>query len=109
MGRIVADTAVTSGQVAVYIDFDNIVISRYDQLHGRQAFRDDKAHSRNPSTVVQRRLAEARIDLDAVISFASSFGNVAISRAYANWASPLHRRPSGRLKMASWRQSTPSR
>ncbi len=22
-------------RVAVYIDFDNIVISRYDQLHGR--------------------------------------------------------------------------
>ena len=85
-----AETTATTGQVAVYIDFDNIVISRYDELHGRQAFRDDKAHSRNPSTVVQRRLREARIDLDAVINFASSFGNMAISRAYANWASPLH-------------------
>lgn len=24
-------------RVAVYIDFDNIVISRYDQIHGRGA------------------------------------------------------------------------
>ncbi len=84
------EATASTGQVAVYIDFDNIVISRYDELHGRGAFRDDKAHSRNPSTVVQRRLREARIDLDAVINFASSFGNVAISRAYANWASALH-------------------
>ena len=26
-------------RVAVYIDFDNIVISRYDQVHGRGAWR----------------------------------------------------------------------
>jgi hypothetical protein len=25
-------------RVAVYIDFDNIVISRYDQIHGRGHF-----------------------------------------------------------------------
>jgi hypothetical protein len=25
-------------RVAVYIDFDNIVISRYDQVHGRGQF-----------------------------------------------------------------------
>src|SRR6202000_286578 len=30
-------------RVAVYIDFDNIVISRYDQVHGRNQFQRDKA------------------------------------------------------------------
>ena len=35
------DTAAT--RVAVYLDFDNIVISRYDQVHGRNSFQKDKA------------------------------------------------------------------
>ena len=30
-------------RVAVYLDFDNIVISRYDQVHGRNSFQRDKA------------------------------------------------------------------
>ena len=30
-------------RVAVYLDFDNIVISRYDQVHGRNSFQKDKA------------------------------------------------------------------
>ncbi len=31
----------TIDHVAVYIDFDNIVISRYDELHGERAFHND--------------------------------------------------------------------
>jgi hypothetical protein len=34
------DAGVT--RVAVYIDFDNIVISRYEQVHGRGQFQRDK-------------------------------------------------------------------
>ena len=30
-------------RVAVYIDFDNIVISRYDQVHGRGQFQGQGA------------------------------------------------------------------
>ena len=30
-----------SPRVAVYLDFDNIVISRYDQVHGRNSFQKD--------------------------------------------------------------------
>ena len=33
------------GRVAVYIDFDNIVISRYDQVHGRGQFMRDRQKS----------------------------------------------------------------
>jgi OST-HTH/LOTUS domain/NYN domain len=77
-------------QVAVYLDMDNIVISRYDELHGRDSFRDDRANSRNPSPLIKQRLAEARIDLNAIIDYASAFGTVVISRAYANWATPVN-------------------
>ena len=35
------DSGIT--RAAVYIDFDNIVISRYDQVHGRGQFQRDKA------------------------------------------------------------------
>src|SRR5690606_35639562 len=32
------------------------------------------------------RLAEATVDLGAVLDFASSFGSIVISRAYADWS-----------------------
>ena len=35
-------------QVAVYIDFDNVVISRYDEMHGERAYRNDGANVPNP-------------------------------------------------------------
>ena len=36
-----------SDRVAVYIDFDNVVISRYDNVHGDGAWRkDDARHHR---------------------------------------------------------------
>jgi len=90
-GPMSIDATTTNGaQVAIYIDFDNVVISRYDELHGPHAFRDDRASSRNPSAVVRKRLSEAQLNLDAIIDFASSFGTAAITRAYADWSSPIH-------------------
>jgi hypothetical protein len=85
----VADSA-SSDQIAVYIDFDNIVISRYNELHGQGAFRDDHANSRTPSDAVQQRLAAAHVDLAAIIDYAASFGTVSVARAYANWAAPVN-------------------
>jgi hypothetical protein len=79
-----------SDQIAVYIDFDNIVISRYDELHGRGAFWDDRANSREPSEVVKDRLVTAHVDLAAIIDYAASFGTVSVARAYANWADPVN-------------------
>jgi hypothetical protein len=77
-------------QVAVYFDFDNIVISRYDELHGRGAFKKDDARDLPSSPAVQQRLRAARVDIGAVMDYASTFGPVAISRAYANWATPIN-------------------
>lgn len=79
-----------NARVAVYLDFDNIVISRYNQLFGKGAFGSDRArnHSATGSTdePVDRRLDEARVNIDAVLDYASSFGTVSVTRAYADWS-----------------------
>lgn len=81
-------------RVAVYIDFDNIVISRYDQRSKRGQFHKDEARifdpRANPGSEVARRLEDATVDLGAVLDFASSFGTVAVSRAYADWSVPVN-------------------
>ena len=77
-------------RVAVYIDFDNIVISQYDAVHGRGAFIKEKA--RNATGKTADRLTAATVNVGAVLDFASSFGAVAISRAYADWSAPVNNR-----------------
>jgi uncharacterized LabA/DUF88 family protein len=86
---------VGDNRVAVYIDFDNIVISLYNQLYGRGAFQSD--HVRNvivesPSAdhAVVERIASATVDIGAILDYASSFGTVVISRAYADWSQPVN-------------------
>jgi uncharacterized LabA/DUF88 family protein len=83
-----AETA--DSRVAVYIDFDNIVISRYDQLYGNGAFFKDGARrfamSATAKEPVPKRLDEARVDIGAIIDYASSFGSIVVSRAYADWS-----------------------
>ena len=83
-----------AARVAVYIDFDNMVISRYDDLHGSGRWRRDDARKHTPSTgasdEVARKLAEAEVDLGAIIDYASSFGTVALTRAYADWSVPAN-------------------
>ncbi|MCX7520659.1 NYN domain-containing protein [Microbacterium sp. STN6] len=88
-------TESTESRVAVYIDFDNIVISRYNQLHGVGQWQRDKARSytatrARSSTGVGARLEEATVDISAVLDFASSFGTIVISRAYADWSVPVN-------------------
>src|SRR6476659_5236009 len=72
-------------RVAVYLDFDNIVISRYDQVHGRNSFQKDKARG-----LEKDKLAKATVDIGAIIDFASSFGTLVLTRAYADWSSDVN-------------------
>ncbi|HUL99542.1 MAG TPA: NYN domain-containing protein [Mycobacterium sp.] len=72
-------------RVAVYLDFDNIVISRYDQVHGRNSFQKDKARGLD-----DERLARATVDVGAIIDFASSFGTLVLTRAYADWSADVN-------------------
>lgn len=72
-------------RVAVYLDFDNIVISRYDQVNGRNSFQRDKAKG-----LESTRLARSRVDVGAILDFASSFGTVVLTRAYADWSADVN-------------------
>lgn len=80
------------GRVAVYLDFDNIIISWYDRVHGRNAFsRDRQAIAENPGDPeIAERLEAARVDVGALIDYASSFGTLVLTRAYADWSSPMN-------------------
>lgn len=77
-------------RVAVYIDFDNVVISQYDSVHGRGSFIKEKARTGVGATA--ERLKEADVNIGAILDYASSFGPVAISRAYADWAAAANLR-----------------
>ena len=92
----------TDPRVAVYIDFDNIVISRYDQVHGRGQFQRDRARGLDrgdPTTApdVADRLRRATVDVGAVIDYASSFGTLVLTRAYADWSAPVNADYRGQL------------
>jgi len=89
-------------RVAVYIDFDNIVISRYDQLHGRGQFQRDKVHGftraiKSADSEIADKVRRATVDVGAVIDFASSFGTLVLTRAYADWSAPVNADYRGQL------------
>jgi uncharacterized LabA/DUF88 family protein len=82
-------------RVAVYIDFDNIVISRYDEVFGRGRFMADRARTAkapksdeksNPNDAASRAI----VDVGAILDYATSFGSVVISRAFADWSAPAN-------------------
>jgi len=86
---------VGDNRVAVYIDFDNIVISLYNQLYGRGAFQSDRVRnvvidSPSADPEVVERINTATVDIGAILDYASSFGTVVISRAYADWSQPVN-------------------
>jgi hypothetical protein len=87
MVKTVVMTDPDAGRVAVYLDFDNIVISRYDQVNGRSSFQKDKAKGLDKHA---DGLARATVDVGAVIDFASSFGTLVLTRAYADWSADVN-------------------
>ena len=80
-------TDADADRVAVYLDFDNIVISRYDQVNGRNSFQKDKAKGLDKHG---DRLERATVDVGAIIDFASSFGTLVLTRAYADWSAEVN-------------------
>jgi uncharacterized LabA/DUF88 family protein len=82
-------------RVAVYIDFDNIVISHYDQVNGRNSFQRDRVRQFDPDAngadaSLAAKLDAATVDVGAVIDFAASFGTLVLTRAYADWSAPVN-------------------
>ena len=81
-----------AARVAVYLDFDNIVLSRYDQVHGRNSFQRDK-----PKGLDAAKLTRAIVDVGAILDFASSFGTLVLTRAYADWSADINAGYRGQL------------
>nr|WP_276204029.1 NYN domain-containing protein [Microbacterium sediminis] len=82
----------SDSRVAVYLDFDNIVMSWYDRVHGRNAYSKDRARIAEDPTdpEVAEKLRLATIDVGAIIDYAASFGTLVLTRAYADWSSPVN-------------------
>ena len=95
----------STARVAVYIDFDNIVVSRYNQLFGRAAWTNDSARNfamaggtsgaggRGAAVAAEGiplKLEQARVDIGAILDYASSFGSIVVNRAYADWSAPAN-------------------
>jgi hypothetical protein len=57
-------------------------------LHGRDSWRKDEARRNDGKSVP--KLEQARVDFGAILDYASSFGTVALSRAYADWSVPAN-------------------
>ncbi|ORV81867.1 hypothetical protein AWC11_25350 [Mycobacterium interjectum] len=87
-------TEPVAARVAVYLDFDNIVISRYDQVNGRNSFQRDKASGLDK---YPDRRSRATVDVGAIIDFASSFGTLVLTRAYADWSADVNAGYRGQL------------
>ncbi|MDT0180143.1 NYN domain-containing protein [Microbacterium sp. ARD31] len=75
-------------RVAVYLDFDNIVMSWYDRVHGKSSYMRDR--QKMPDAEFADQLAAARVDVGAIIDYAASFGTLVLTRAYADWSSPVN-------------------
>jgi hypothetical protein len=90
--RMTDSSASSATRVAVYFDFDNIVISRYDQVHGRNTFQRDKAKGLD-----KEKLRAATVDIGAIMDFASSFGTLVLTRAYADWSAEVNAAYHGQL------------
>lgn len=81
-----------SERVALYFDFENVVLSRYRKVHGQaQTTRDWEAtkDDRVASAEIVDRITEARVEVAPFVDFAASFGTVTLKRAYADWTSPF--------------------
>ena len=87
-------TEPVAARVAVYLDFDNIVISRYDQVNGRNSFQRDKSKGLDQYAERQSR---STVDVGAILDFASSFGTLVLTRAYADWSADFNAGYRGQL------------
>lgn len=79
-------------RVAVYLDFDNIVMSWYDRVHGKNSYGRDRQKIAEGATdpEIAERLLAATIDVGAIIDYAASFGTLVLTRAYADWSAPVN-------------------
>ncbi|MEJ1229390.1 MAG: hypothetical protein WDM88_00285 [Galbitalea sp.] len=71
------------------------MISRYDEVFGRGRFMADKQRTAKAPKADERLspadpTARAVVDVGAILDYATSFGSVVISRAFADWSAPAN-------------------
>ena len=62
--------------VAVYWDFENLHASLYDSNNGSGSYGKKQARGKQQDVL---------IDVQTLYDFATTYGNVAINKAYCNW------------------------
>ena len=65
------------------------MISRYDQVNGRNSFQRDRSRDDGNGEFADK-LERATVDVGAIVDFASSFGTLVLTRAYADWSSKIN-------------------
>lgn len=72
-------------QLAVYWDLENLVLSQYDEVFGRDAWRNAKYSRRRPAAGALEKLRDAWVDVPAVLEYAAGQGTIVVNRAYGDW------------------------
>jgi NYN domain/OST-HTH/LOTUS domain len=80
-------SASTERGLAIYWDFENVVLSQFDFIHGKGAWRDARLAAGRPDDDVESMLASATVDVSAVVDFAATLGVVTVHRAFGDWSS----------------------
>ena len=67
-------------------------MSWYDRVHGRNSYSADrqKIIADPDAPEIAQKLKDATIDVGAIIDYAASFGTLVLTRAYADWSSPVN-------------------
>ena len=75
----------SEARVAVYIDFDNIVMSWYDRVHGRNSYSADrqKIIADPDEPTIAQRLKDATIDVGAITANVRHFRRLTDSEVIA--------------------------
>ena len=66
----------TKEAVAIYWDFENLHASIFDAINGGGSY---------PKPANRHRQQPVLVDVQGVYDFATTYGNVAINKAYCNW------------------------
>jgi hypothetical protein len=82
---VVVEGVPRGAKVAVYWDFENLLISQYKYVHGRRAWDVDDLSTQ------LRKARESPIDMTVVLRYAATLGTVAVNRAYCDWTRPIFR------------------
>lgn len=73
-------------QVAIYWDLENLVLSRYDEVYGRDAWRNAKYSRRRQAAGAMDKLRDAWVDVASVLEYAAGQGSIVVNRAYGDWS-----------------------